>query len=73
MSKNTWIDEDRNYDKKTLVLCSECEGEGKVKCFRTGKWELEDCEDCRGTGRRVKFVKVWFEPFEEKGGQDEGK
>lgn len=57
-------------EEVTIVLCSKCEGRGKltwseVVDYHKREYETysEDCRFCSGSGRRWKSVTTKYEPY----------
>jgi DnaJ-class molecular chaperone len=56
--------------RKTVILCSKCEGAGYIRCseltdYHKGEYDdwIEKCFTCEGSGRMVEIVTVKLEPY----------
>jgi DnaJ-class molecular chaperone len=46
-----------------IEICPCCKGEGNIKNFFHGEWEIENCGKCNGTGRVIVGRYSYIVPF----------
>lgn len=68
------IELDNTITKKEIIICSECNGKGKIKYEEEIRYSGHDsdfiqkekpCATCGGSGRRIQLTTITFKKFEE--------